>query len=429
MQLIENIRLAFSSLLANKMRALLTMLGIIIGISAVIMITTIGNSIQKTLNNTFNSIGMTNYFDAYIYTNSSSTIVTEDDYISREMLEELVAEYPDHFKINMSQSFGRATCQNSKGETVTLSLNGQLDVTPMNDHLRGRTIQYQDNKQLKNALYVCDLFVKQYFKNGEDPIGQTVNLTLANGVSADFVIVGYDKLPSYYDRIYPPGTKEMDKTTPAGVPLDTLLKLTHQKQEVSTYASIEWNTDYDPEELEQELRDFFEEKYAEKKDIEVEIQNEQTYVGMINTVINVITIAISVIAAISLIVGGVGVMNIMLVSITERTKEIGIRKALGAQNSAIRMQFVVESILICLIGGVIGIISGIMGGMFIGIIAKNLAEQFAPEYVELISITIEPSVPAIIIAVVFSILTGVFFGYYPANKAAKMNPIDALRYD
>ncbi|MEE5993042.1 MAG: FtsX-like permease family protein [Oscillospiraceae bacterium] len=429
MQLIENIRLAFSSLLANKMRALLTMLGIIIGISAVIMITTIGNSIQKTLNNTFNSIGMTNYFDVYLYTTDEDTRITKDDLISREMLDELLEKYPNYFKLSVNQNFGNATCQNSKGETVTISLTGQMDTTPMQDHLRGRTIEYKDNQQKKNALYVSDLFIRQYFKNGEDPLGQTVNLTLESGISTDFVIVGYDKLPSYYDRMFAPGTKEMDKVSPVAVPIDTLLELTHTQQNDSYYTSLEWNKEEDPEMMEQVLRDFFDEKYAEKKGIGIEIQNEQTQVGMINTVINVITIAISVIAAISLIVGGVGVMNIMLVSITERTKEIGIRKALGAQNSAIRMQFVIESILICLIGGIIGIILGITGGVLIGIIAKALAEQFAPEYVELIIITIEPSIPAILIAVAFSILTGVFFGYYPANKAAKMNPIDALRYD
>ena len=176
-------------------------------------------------------------------------------------------------------------------------------------------------------------------------------------------------------------------------------------------------------------KDFFDEKYAEKKGIAIYIQDMQQQLGIINTIISVVTVAISIIAAISLIVGGVGVMNIMLVSITERTKEIGVRKALGAQNSAIRMQFVVEAIMICLIGGIIGILLGIVGGLGIGWLAKLLVEQFYAEYAELISITIEPSIAAIIISVLFSVLTGVFFGYYPANKAAQMDPIDALRYD
>ena len=195
------------------------------------------------------------------------------------------------------------------------------------------------------------------------------------------------------------------------------------------YLTIRWNTEYDPDMLQDELQEFFEAEYAEKPGYQVIVQNEQIYLGMINSVINVITIAISIIAAISLIVGGVGVMNIMLVSITERTKEIGIRKALGAQNSAIRMQFVVEAILICLIGGIIGIILGIAGGMILGFTAKGLVTTIYPDYAQMIAITVQPSVPAILVAVGFSILTGVFFGYYPANKAAKMDPIDALRYD
>lgn len=429
MQFIENLRLAFTSLLANKMRALLTMLGIIIGISAVIMITTIGTSIQKTLTNTFNSLGSFNLFDVYMYTTGEDEGLYVDDFITRDMLDKLVETYPDHFSLEMNEGFGDATTRNYKGQQVSMSVAGYMDVDAASDHVRGRTINYQDNQEKKNALYVTDLFIRQYFEEGTDPIGQTVNLTFSNGISADFVIVGYSKLPSFYDRMYPPGTAEIDKQSPVNVPLDTMMNLFHTEPSPTYYASVRYNTDYDVDMLAAELKEFFEQEYAEKPYIHFEIMNEQTQLGMINTVINVITIAISIIAAISLIVGGVGVMNIMLVSITERTKEIGIRKALGAQNSAIRMQFVVEAIMICLIGGIIGIILGITGGMFIGWAAKTLVTQFYSEYAELIAITIQPSIAAILIAVFFSILTGVFFGYYPANKAAKMNPIDALRYD
>ena len=130
--------------------------------------------------------------------------------------------------------------------------------------------------------------------------------------------------------------------------------------------------------------------------------------------ISTISMAIAVIAGISLLVGGIGVMNIMLVSITERTREIGTRKALGATNNSIRIQFIVESIVICIIGGIIGIILGVG----IASIATNL-----------LGFAVKPSVDGIVLSVTFSIFIGVFFGYYPANKAAKLNPIEALRYE
>ena len=430
MQFIENIRLAFISLLANKMRALLTMLGIIIGISSVIMITTIGSSIQKTLSKTFNSIGTFNIFDCYIYTTDEDTYVTDDDMFSREMLDELVTKYPEYFSLDIQDSVGKATTRNYKGQTVTMDLTGLMSQEIGSvDHLRGRGISYQDNSMLKNAIYVYDLFVRQMFPDGTDPMGKTVEVTLEDGTTTDFTIVGIGKLPQLYEKTYAPGTKEIDKVVPADVPLDSTLHTQRKEMEPQYYISIRYNFDYDMEMQKQMLQEFFEEQYAEKPGIQVEITDEQSYLKIIDTVINVVTIAISIIAAISLIVGGVGVMNIMLVSITERTREIGVRKALGAQNSSIRLQFVTEAIMLCLIGGIIGIILGILGGMAIGYIAKALVSQFYAEYAEVISITIQPSLPAILIAVAFSVLTGVFFGYYPANKAAKMNPIDALRYD
>lgn len=429
MQLIENLRQAFTSLAANKMRALLTMLGIIIGISSVIMITTIGTSIQKTLMNTFNQLGNANYFYVQLYRTTYDGSFSDSDYFTREMVDELMETYGDHFYPDLSDGFGQATLLNTEGETFSISLNGQLSQPEMLDHQRGRAVSFQDNKELKHTAYVSDLFVRQYCKDGSDPIGQTIDVTMENGITVDLTIVGVYELYSGFDRMYPPGTKEMEKTSPVIVPLDTMAALTHQENTSTTWLDIRRNTDYDVNQLEQELHDFFDEKYAENPNYEVYIENAQSELKLINTVISIITIAISVIAAISLIVGGVGVMNIMLVSITERTREIGVRKALGAQNSAIRMQFVVEAILICMIGGVIGILIGIAGGMLIGWIATALVQQYYSDYADFIAITVQPSIPAILIAVLFSMLTGVFFGYYPANKAAKMNPIDALRYD
>ena len=140
----------------------------------------------------------------------------------------------------------------------------------------------------------------------------------------------------------------------------------------------------------------------------------ESMLSSLTEMVDTISLAISVIAGISLLVGGIGVMNIMLVSITERTREIGTRKALGATNSSIRIQFIVESIAICVIGGVIGILIGI------GIAAVAT---------KLLGFSVSPSVDGMILSVTFSVLIGVFFGYYPANKAAKLNPIEALRYE
>ena len=137
-------------------------------------------------------------------------------------------------------------------------------------------------------------------------------------------------------------------------------------------------------------------------------------VTMLSDMMSTITLAIAVIAGIALLVGGIGVMNIMLVSITERTREIGTRKALGAKNSSIRVQFIVEAMIICLIGGIIGVILGVGAGIGLS---------------NLLGYPAKPSVSAIMISLMFSMSIGVFFGYYPANKAAKMNPIDALRYE
>ena len=130
--------------------------------------------------------------------------------------------------------------------------------------------------------------------------------------------------------------------------------------------------------------------------------------------VNMVIYILAGIAAISLVVGGIGVMNIMMVSITERTREIGTRKALGAPGFAIRLQFIVESVVICLIGGVIGIIVGIA----LGAVGANLLGYAA-----------KPSLVAIAASVGFSMAIGVFFGYYPASKAAKLDPIEALRYE
>ena len=174
-------------------------------------------------------------------------------------------------------------------------------------------------------------------------------------------------------------------------------------------------TGINPETFCQEIENFFNTKYyRNNEDFEISTSSMESMLSSLTEMVDTISLAISVIAGISLLVGGIGVMNIMLVSITERTRETGTRKALGATNSSIRTQFIVESISICIIGGIIGILIGI------GIAAIAT---------KLLGFSVSPSIDGMILSVTFSVLIGVFFGYYPANKAAKLNPIDALRYE
>lgn len=205
-----------------------------------------------------------------------------------------------------------------------------------------------------------------------------------------------------------------DPATNLYIPLKTAMNFNNENTDTYQYLQIVTKVGTDGDELAAKLKSFFEPYYRNNRNYEISTFTLESMTSMLTQMLSTITIAISVIAGIALLVGGIGVMNIMLVSITERTREIGTRKALGATNASIRMQFIIEAMIICLIGGIFGIILGIGGGSFAS---------------KLLGYPAEPSIKSIVISIVFSMSIGVFFGYYPANKAAKMNPIDALRYE
>lgn len=439
----ENIKEAVTSIFANKMRSLLTMLGIIIGISSVIIITTIGGSIQSTLTATLNSLGgntVSVYVDArYPETDEEWDTwvypeMDEDDYVTQQMIDDLVATYPDEIKGVAAQSYlgsGQIKDDTNPDNYANVNIDG---ITPEYlDYMKlemyaGRSLTAADNVGQKKVCLIADTMAASYFGD-ENPIGEKISIVASDGAIYDFVIVGvYEYNQALFGKV-DTSVAEKDRVTELMIPLQTCFKLQGADQTGYDYFNMLLTPLADVEQATADILTYFDEIYADNEDFEVTAYNMQSDMGMINTVLNVITVAVSGIAAISLIVGGVGVMNIMLVSITERTREIGVRMALGAKRRTIKMQFVIEAIVLCLIGGVIGILIGVGIGALLGQVAGFIIQNMYAEYASYIIMEVHPSGTAIILSLFFSMLTGVFFGYYPANKASKMEVIDALRYE
>lgn len=438
---LENIKEAISNLINNRMRSLLTMLGIIIGISAVITITTIGSSIKSTLSASLNSLGgnsINAVVDAYTPENDVDwetwvyPEMDEEDYISQEMLNELADTYPDEilgYAITSEMGMGQIYENSEKYANVTATgcTPEHLDYMKL-DIVRGRNFTDRDIEKEKKVCMIADTMASYYFK-GEDPIGQQITYNGEDGHSCTLSVVGvYGYNAAVFGKL-DTSVPEKDRITQIFIPVTTADRIIGREADGYDYVTILLQTGADMALADQEIKDFFEEKYAGNKEWHVTTYNMSSDLGMINTIINVVTVAISFIAAISLIVGGVGVMNIMLVSITERTKEIGIRKAMGAKNKAIRQQFLIESTVLCLIGGIIGIGLGILFGFILGKVAMIFINGHYAEYSSYIIMSVRPSGIAIVLSVVFSMLIGIFFGSYPAKKAARMEVIDALRFE
>ena len=423
MGLSESIRLALEGLRANKMRSLLTMLGIIIGIGAVIGILTVGNGLTGSITGSMSGLGASNIAvtlrekdDETGGMMSMMGMISpeKDDLITEDMLSALRERYGEYLSgIAIGESAGSGQAKDGRlYANVSLSgVNVEYGAVNNLELLAGRWIQEKDIDGRRNVCIVSDKLVNNMFHGDlSAALGSEVQIE-RNGELLTFRVVGvyeYDASTMGYSM-----ASEKDMSTAAYLPLSTAKHIADAPDGYSAL-TVQADPNLDSAAVATAIENFLNYFYRNNKDYAVMTMAMSTMVESMSTIMNTLSIAISVIAGISLLVGGIGVMNIMLVSVTERTREIGTRKALGATNGDIRMQFVVESMIVCLIGGVIGIIVGTT----MGYIGSSLISE--PSY---------PTAGYIALAVGFSMAIGVFFGYYPANKAAKLDPIEALRYE
>ena len=413
MNLIENVRLAISGLATSKMRSFLTMLGIIIGISSVITIVTLGNAMTSQVTDMVSSFGINN-IDVLVYPRDpSGGAIYEEDFLTDEMLERFQKHFSKEVKaVSISENAGTAQVRDGR-KYANISITGVNDGFAISNDFKvekGRFINARDVKGGKKVAVVSDLFVANLFPAGTNPIGEKIKVQSADGITTYSIIGIYKFERSAFDFST---QSDEDRVTDIYVPL-TATGNSYLSGKYA-YVTVAASDAVNATEFSQEISEYFNTReYAKNTNCHIMTYSNESMLEEMTTVMDTLSLAVAFIAAISLFVGGIGVMNIMLVSVTERTREIGTRKALGARNSAIRAQFIVEAVIICAIGGIIGVTFGITMG--------NLGAA-------LLQMKAQIDVGIIIISVLFSMSIGMFFGYYPANKAAKLDPIEALRYE
>ena len=408
----QSFRLALKSLATSKMRSILTMLGIIIGVASVIVILALGNGIQGMIDEQVAKLGI-NTIVTYTWGRGDGSTMDLDP----SDMYRLVEEHPDVLSGVSPYVSLQATIRKGNEKLDQTKLYGVSEVM-FNDRSRstidggeslerGRFLSYLD-VQRRQPVCVIGAYLAQELFEG-DPLGQTLSIDgrsytvigILKQIQEDMQEGGSD------DQLYLPYENALEILGERYVTLYMFTSTSGStagaaKQVIDTY-----------------LFDYFQDPEA------YYIQTMEEQANMINAMMGVAIGVLVAIAAISLLVGGIGIMNIMLVSVTERTREIGIRKSLGAKRKDIRRQFVIEAGTTSAIGGLLGIGLGYLLATGMGsILGASLSAQMNGA-----TFSATPTPGAVLISFSVSVGIGILFGYLPANKAAKLNPIDALRYD
>ncbi|HJC05893.1 MAG TPA: ABC transporter permease [Candidatus Enterocloster excrementipullorum] len=402
--LIENMMMAFSAIRANKMRSILTMLGIIIGIGSVISIVSIGDTMRGLFANLYKNVGVT---QAYISIGYWVEDVRQSDYFTLDEMERAKEAFGD--QIAYIDSSASASAKASyKRTNIDFDYQGidynYQDVQPVN-MVYGRYLNEGDVLGRRKNVVMDTDSAKMLF-GVENAVGKTFRTTLY-GSTDDYTVVGvYKKEINAFQALMMGSSNNRGSAflpyTLLTWPNDTFYQLRMFGAE---------NMDMD-----QFVRQFkaYAAKMHSRQPEDMYMYTAMQEMKSVDAVMGGLSMAVGGIAAISLIVGGIGIMNIMLVSVTERTREIGIRKALGARTRDVLVQFLTESAILSACGGIIGVILGVGIVSLGGLILK-------------MPVVIKPGI--VLLAVSFSAVVGIFFGLYPASKAAGADPIDALRYE
>ena len=400
--IIETFRQAIQNVWSNKLRTFLTMLGIIIGVMAVIVIVGLGNGMTKSMRDSFSALG-TNTLSIQVWGYGSRTIPVEQMY-------ELPREHPDLIRsVSPQIDFSGSGTLKIGTKTYRWSTISGVDegFTEMKNYriAQGRGLQYMDMKDNKQVCIIGDYLNRVAF--GGNGLGQTLKIG-AN----KFRVVGVLSA-----KVSDPTMQQGSDDDCVYVPYTTTMRLTSQSM-VNNYTAVMAD-----ESRANEAKTVTEEKLQKLLGTEngYYVYSASEWLEEMNKMINMVIVVLTGIASISLLVGGIGIMNIMLVSVTERTREIGIRKALGAKERTILAQFVVEAATTSALGGVLGIALGNLVSM--------AANKVLPMFTSGTEITVIPSFNSIAVAFGISVGIGVLFGYLPARRAARLNPIEALRYD
>ncbi|HYU20781.1 MAG TPA: ABC transporter permease [Chloroflexota bacterium] len=420
MSILESVRVALGALGANKLRTCLTMLGIIIGVGAVIAMMSIGQGAQQQVTTQIKSLGTNLLFVRPGSTQqagvrsaqgSAVTLTLEDAEALPQRVPSVVATAPEQ------TGFGQLL---ANGQNASTRVTG---TTPSYESVRNANVangEFISRTQLEGnaSVVVLGSNVAANLFGDDDPIGQTVRVSFNNRVPSNYRVIGVMEPKG--------GTGFGNQDDQVFVPITTMQARLVTQRNARGGANVSViNVQVAEEAVSQEVVDQIAEVLRERHrtaEDDFTIQSQEDFLTTFTQVTQTFTILLGSVAGISLLVGGIGIMNIMLVSVTERTREIGIRKAVGARRRDIQNQFLVEAVTVSLCGGLIGVLLGsgisrLISGIQLPVAggAQGLQTVVSPQ--------------AVLLAFFVSAAVGIFFGFYPASRAARLHPIEALRYE